>query len=141
MAFMCWVPPAWQLMQRALISFAEWSLKMKSSVLLLGPSTCAAAGPWQPWQPILAGSPAFSRVVFQCGDFSHPVYSSSWQVLQASAGAYLWALPDVTAVLPWGCADARLAIPKAVIRQTRLISNLMPRIIRMTLLTHSRSHH
>src|SRR5271157_4353877 len=92
--FMCCGPPAWQLKQRSLISFTEWSLKMKSWVLLLGSSTCAAAGPWHPWQPIFETSPSLFRVVFQCGDFSQLVYSSSWQVLQASTGAYCAALPE-----------------------------------------------
>ena len=83
-AFMCSVPPAWQVMQRSLTSLAETFWKVKILVTSPPPATCAAPGPWQPSQPWCAGPPLVSSVVFQCGLFSQLLYASSWQALQVS---------------------------------------------------------
>jgi hypothetical protein len=51
MAFKCCVPPAWQFMQRALMSFVEAFLNVKILLTSPLPATWSAPGPWQPSQP------------------------------------------------------------------------------------------
>ena len=68
MAFMCCVPPAWQFMQRALISFADASLKVKILVLSPPPATWAFPGPWQPSQPCHAGPFSYSKWLQNAGN-------------------------------------------------------------------------
>ena len=63
-------------------------------------STCAEPGPWQASQPCFDAPPRVFLLVAKWGEFSHALYSASWQALQVSEPTYF------AAELAAGCAAA-----------------------------------